>query len=72
MSTRFHTSAELSLALNQLVPAIGVHGLTIQAGGHSITLLPGRLADRLSDELAQALRLDLMRHDVRSQVEHFA
>lgn len=72
MSTQFHTPAELEAALHLLVPAMGTHGLTIQAGGHSFTLLPGRLADRLSDELAQALRLDLMRHDVRSQVEHFA
>lgn len=72
MSTQFHTPAELSQALNQLVPAMGDHGLTIQAGGHSITLPPGRLACRISDELAQALRLELMRHGVRSQVEHFA
>jgi hypothetical protein len=64
MSTAHHTTVELSMALDRLVPAMA-HGLTIltPAGGQ-ITLPPGRLADRLADELSQGIRLELMRREV--------
>ena len=71
MSLAFHTPAELQLALSALVPAMGF-GLTIQTGGHSITLPPGRLADRLSDELAQGLRLEVMRREAARQMHREA
>lgn len=64
MSTTFHTPAELSQALNQLVPAMA-KGLTIQAGGHSLTLLPGLLADRLADELCLGLMVELKSRESR-------
>ena len=65
MSTASCTTVELGMALDRLVPAMA-HGLTIltPAGG-SLVLLPGRLADRLADELSQGLRLELMRREVR-------
>lgn len=63
MSTTFHTTAELRAALNKLAPAMG-SGFTITtASGEQLSLLSGRLADRLADELSQGLRLDLMRRE---------
>lgn len=65
MSTAFHTPGELQAALARLVPAMG-SGLTITtASGESLTLNPGRLVDRLADELSQGLRLELMRREAR-------
>lgn len=63
-STACHTTVELSMALARVAPAMA-QGLTIitPAGGQ-LTLLPGRLAERLADELSQALRLELMRRGV--------
>jgi hypothetical protein len=72
MSTTFHTSVELTMALQRLVPSMA-HGLTISTpAGGSITLLPGRLADRLADELSQHLRLELMRREARVAMEQRA
>lgn len=62
-STRVHSDSELHMAQHRLLPAMGVHGLQIVSGGHSITLLPGRLVDRLADELAQQLRLEVLRRE---------
>lgn len=72
MSTRHHTAAELAQSLDQLVPAIGVHGLTILAAGHSITLQPGRLADQIADLVAQDARLSLMRLGVMDHTGELA
>ena len=58
-----HTEVELRYALNNLPAAMAARGLTIKAGAYEITLLPGRLADRLVDELSQGLRLELMRRE---------
>ena len=72
MSTSFHTTVELSVALERLVPAMA-QGLTIMTpSGGMLTLLPGRLVDRLADELSQALRLELMRRDVSETMGRFA
>ena len=58
-----HTEAELRYALNNLPDAMAARGVTIKAGAYEITLLPGRLTDRLADELSQGLRLDVMRRE---------
>lgn len=66
MSTSYHTTTELSMALDRVVPSMA-QGLTIMTpAGGSLTLLPGKLADRLADELSHALRLELMRRGVPS------
>lgn len=67
MSTAHHTTVELSMALNRLIPAMQ-HGFTIitPAGG-SITLLPGRPAELLRDELAQQINLELARRAARER-----
>jgi hypothetical protein len=44
------------------------HGLTISTTAGTITLLPGRLSDRLADELSQGLRLELMRREARENM----
>lgn len=62
-STSFHMLAELNMAQICLLPAMASQGLQISAGGHTITLLPGRLVDRLADELAQQLRLEVLRRE---------
>jgi hypothetical protein len=65
-STHFHSAAELSAAEQFLVPAMREGVLTLSAGGHSITLLPGRLSERLADELAQQLRLEELRREAEA------
>jgi hypothetical protein len=64
-STAMHTDAELRYVLNNLPDAMAARGVTIKAGAFEIKLLPGRLADRLADELSQGLRLDVMRREVQ-------
>lgn len=59
MSTAHHTTVELSMALDRLVPAM-THGFTIlTAAGGQITLAPGRLVDRMADELCLGLMVEL-------------
>jgi len=63
VSTTYHTTDELRYALNNLPAAMAARGLTIRAGAYEITLLPGRLADRLADELSQGLQLNVMQRE---------
>lgn len=68
MSTAFHTTDELRAALTRLVPAMA-GGLTITTpSGESLSLLPGRLADRLADELCIDLMLVLKHREQRETV----
>jgi hypothetical protein len=61
MSTAHHTTVELSMALDRLVPAM-THGFTILTpAGRQITLAPGRLVDRMADELFLGLMVELKR-----------
>lgn len=66
MSTAHHTTVELSMALDRLVPAM-THGFTIltPAGGQ-ITLAQGCLAERMTDELCLGLMVELVRRGAQS------
>lgn len=65
MSTAHHTTVELSMALDRLVPAM-TRGFTIltPAGGQ-ITLAPGGLVDRMADELCLGLMVELVSRGVQ-------
>jgi hypothetical protein len=67
MSTTFHTTDELRFALETIVPAMRARGFTIKTPGYEFSLLPGRLADRLADELDLDLRLNVMHRTERER-----
>ncbi len=62
-STQCHSLVDLYMAQHCLPSAMTNHGFQITSGGHAFTALPGRLAERISEELNQYLRLEIMRRE---------
>lgn len=67
MSLTFHTNTELDTAASTLLPDMA-QGFTIQTpSGRSFSLMPGRAAELLRDELGLQLQMEIARRGVRNR-----
>jgi hypothetical protein len=58
MSLQFHTACELEMAAQQLTADMAQGFTILTPSGRSFTLLPGKPAERLRDELALQLQME--------------